>query len=154
MSYRSGSLPVFPGVVLRPVDGGLVNSRIPDIAKALHVLSGGTLTLVVRCNKRTGVQECYDLFETDKHGEMHWVTRWGLDEVDRILEDVRQSDRRSPGHVPVSDRIRSQHDARIRAKEAERDELAQEVGELIDHAWNSEIGEATVQWHVKDKLKS
>lgn len=129
-----------------------MDSRIPDIAKAIHALSGGSLTLVVRCDRRTGQQLCYDLFERDKYGQQHWVTRWALDEVGRILNDVRMSDRRAPGHESVADRIRAQHDARIREKERERDELAQEVGDLIDHAWRSELGEGGVMWTVTDSF--
>lgn len=148
-----GSLPVFPNAVLRPVGEGLVDSRVPDIARAIHVLSGGSLTLVVRCDKRSGVQQCYDLFERDKYGRQHWVTRWSLDEVDRILEDVRASDRRAHGHVPVAQRVRDQHEARVRQKQAERDDVAGEIGERIESAWNDELGEGKVVWTVTDTAK-
>lgn len=121
----------FAGSILRPVMGGWMDSRIPEIAKRLHEMSGGKLTLVVRCDQRSGRAQCYDLFESVQ-GADHWVTRWSLDQADQIIVDVLRSDRLAPGHVPVANSMRASHDRKRQAAIDEATDLTLEFADRVE----------------------
>lgn len=124
-------MPSFPDALLRRVQGSWVPSKVTDVARRLHQ-HDPNLTLVVRINRRSKLPECYDLFERDRHGQQHWVSRWGLNEVDRILNDVLVADRTTADFQPVAKRLEAAYDAKLQKAQSEGTDLMMEFADRVD----------------------
>lgn len=119
----------FPGELMIPVKGGAwVPDKLKLIAAQVH-MRYPELILQVRCNRASGRPVGIDLFEKCRDGMERWVTRWSMSELDNIIPDIMRSDREAPGHVPVGQLVRDNHDRMFAKAAREGDDL---IGEFAD----------------------
>lgn len=134
--------PDFPGAMLVPIGAGWVPLRLKEIARQVHQ-HDPNLTLEVRCDAKTQKPLCIDLFERDRNGTEHWVTRWSMEEMDRIIPDIHRSDRLAPGHESVTVGMRKTNEAKQAAAIAEGVDVLGEFYERVEGVKRDMAGEKT-----------
>ena len=99
------------------IDGGWLDSRIPDIAARL--LERDPLLEVQAVCNTNGAVLGYDIVRHEPNGTDWIVGHWGTHEVDKILPEIAVMDREAHDHVETIARVRKNNDVRSEANRAE-----------------------------------
>lgn len=131
---------------------GYMHGEAPELDRKLRLGDGlawrGDIRLELRVGvalaKRSGYDENtkrhqrmgdivarrYEVWRQMEDGTDQRIGHWRLEEFDRILLDLAGMDPRSPGHIPVADRLEKADAAVEKAKSAEFREAA---GPMLEH---------------------